>query len=87
MSAALSSLSEVTSRDPKPYKNVIPSFVSILKQVQTPLKQVETALAISALLKFCTHRNILYLKIWIDSSCQGVVKGPSLEKRLDPQGV
>ena len=33
MSAALCALSEVTSRDPKPYKNVIPSFVSILKQV------------------------------------------------------
>lgn len=33
MSAALCALQEVTFRDPKPYKNVIPSFVSILKQV------------------------------------------------------
>jgi len=35
MSAALCALLEVTSRDPQPYKNVIPSFVSILKQVSS----------------------------------------------------
>ena len=33
MSSALCALLEVTARDPKPYKNLIPSFVSILKQV------------------------------------------------------
>lgn len=33
MSAALCALLEVTSQDPKPYRNLIPSFVSILKQV------------------------------------------------------
>ena len=33
MSAALCALLEVAGRDPKPYKNLIPSFVSILKQV------------------------------------------------------
>ncbi|KAL3152008.1 hypothetical protein ABBQ32_001127 [Trebouxia sp. C0010 RCD-2024] len=33
MSAALCALQEVIQRDPKPYKNLIPSFVSILKQV------------------------------------------------------
>ncbi|KAK9907437.1 hypothetical protein WJX75_003646 [Coccomyxa subellipsoidea] len=33
MSAALCALLEVVSVDPKPYKNLIPSFISILKQV------------------------------------------------------
>ena len=33
MSAALCALQEAIQRDPKPYKNLIPSFVSILKQV------------------------------------------------------
>lgn len=33
MSAALCALQEAILRDPKPYKNLIPSFVSILKQV------------------------------------------------------
>lgn len=33
MSAALCALQEAVQRDPKPYKNLIPSFVSILKQV------------------------------------------------------
>ena len=40
MSAALCALLEVTFRDPKPYKNVIPSFVSILKQVKAPLPEM-----------------------------------------------
>lgn len=34
MSAALCALTEVAMRDPQPYKNLIPSFVSILKQVR-----------------------------------------------------
>ena len=33
MSAALCALQEAIQRDPKPYKSLIPSFVSILKQV------------------------------------------------------
>ena len=33
MSAALCALHDVIARDPKPYKNLIPSFISILKQV------------------------------------------------------
>ena len=33
MSAALCALHEVVARDARPYKNLIPSFVSILKQV------------------------------------------------------
>ena len=33
MSAALCALQEAIQTDPKPYKNLIPSFVSILKQV------------------------------------------------------
>ncbi|GAX83960.1 hypothetical protein CEUSTIGMA_g11384.t1 [Chlamydomonas eustigma] len=33
MSAALSALHEVIKTDPKPYKNLVPSFTSILKQV------------------------------------------------------
>ncbi len=33
MSAALCALLEVVTVDPKPYKNLIPSFISILKQV------------------------------------------------------
>ena len=33
MTAALCALHEVALVDPKPYKNLIPSFVSILKQV------------------------------------------------------
>lgn len=33
MSAALCALQEAIQQDPKPYKNLIPSFVSILKQV------------------------------------------------------
>lgn len=40
MSAALCALQEVTSRDPRPYKNVIPSFVSILKQVSQALPAI-----------------------------------------------
>ena len=34
MSAALCALLEVVTVDPKPYKNLIPSFISILKQVK-----------------------------------------------------
>ena len=33
MSAALSALHEVIKYDPRPYKNLVPSFTSILKQV------------------------------------------------------
>lgn len=33
MSAALCALHEVCSRDCRPFKNLVPSFVSILKQV------------------------------------------------------
>ena len=36
MSAALCALLEVVALDPKPYKNLIPSFISILKQVMLP---------------------------------------------------
>ena len=32
MSAALCALHDVIARDPQPYKNLIPSFISILKQ-------------------------------------------------------
>ena len=35
MSAALCALQEVVARDPKPYKNLIPSFISILKQARS----------------------------------------------------
>ena len=34
MSAALVALQEVIKTDPRPYKNLIPSFTSILKQVR-----------------------------------------------------
>ena len=34
MSSALSALHEVIKTDPRPYKNLVPSFTSILKQVQ-----------------------------------------------------
>ena len=34
MSAALSALHEVIKTDPRPYKNLVPSFTSILKQVR-----------------------------------------------------
>ena len=34
MNAALCALHEVVARSPQPYKNLIPSFVSILKQVR-----------------------------------------------------
>jgi hypothetical protein len=33
MSASLCALYEVVKQDPRPYKNLIPSFTSILKQV------------------------------------------------------
>ena len=33
MCASLSALTEVASREPRAYKNLVPSFVSILKQV------------------------------------------------------
>ena len=33
MSAALCGLMEIVKGDPRPYKNLIPSFTSILKQV------------------------------------------------------
>ena len=33
MSAALSALYEGVKADPRPYKNLVPSFTSILKQV------------------------------------------------------
>ena len=36
MNAALCALHEVVARSPQPYKNLIPSFVSILKQVRAP---------------------------------------------------
>ena len=39
MSAALCALQEAILRDPKPYKNLIPSFVSILKQVSVILRR------------------------------------------------
>jgi len=35
MSAALCALLEVIHVDPKPYKNLIPSFISILKQASS----------------------------------------------------
>ena len=34
MSSALSALHEVIKTDPRPYKNLVPSFTSILKQVR-----------------------------------------------------
>ena len=34
MNAALCALHEVVARTPQPYKNLIPSFVSILKQAR-----------------------------------------------------
>jgi hypothetical protein len=37
MSASLCALYEVVKQDPRPYKNLIPSFTSILKQVGYPL--------------------------------------------------
>ena len=33
MAAALNALTEVATHDPRAYKNLVPSFVSILKQV------------------------------------------------------
>ncbi len=36
MNAALCALHEVVARSPQPYKNLIPSFVSILKQARAP---------------------------------------------------
>lgn len=33
MAAALCALHELVKLDPKPYRNLVPSFVSILKQV------------------------------------------------------
>jgi vesicle coat complex subunit len=45
MSAALCALHEVVARDPKPYKNLIPSFISILKQASWKgLMQVQEAI-------------------------------------------
>lgn len=43
MSAAVCALHEVIKRDPLPYKNLIPSFTSILKQVshQPPRRSTE----------------------------------------------
>ncbi len=52
MSAALCALQETIQRDPKPYKNLIPSFVSILKQVS-----LATALNDTLALSFVQHRH------------------------------
>jgi len=35
MAASLNALTEVATHDPRAYKNLVPSFVSILKQVST----------------------------------------------------
>lgn len=45
MSAALCALHESVKQDPLPYKNLIPSFISILKQARCSL---------STLCKLCT---------------------------------
>jgi hypothetical protein len=45
MSAALCALLEVVSVDPKPYKNLIPSFISILKQVAPSVRLVASSSA------------------------------------------
>ena len=37
MSAALCALYEIIKQDPLPYKNIVPSFISILKQVKSCL--------------------------------------------------
>jgi hypothetical protein len=36
MGASLCALHDLASQDPGPYRNLVPSFVSILKQVRAP---------------------------------------------------
>ena len=57
MSAALCSLQEITARDPRPYKNVIPSFVSILKQVSTSSGICGSRKAIAMLFPTSPHKS------------------------------
>ena len=66
MSAALCALQEAVQRDPKPYKNLIPSFVSILKQVGLFL----LPLVIQTAACFVTHDVFLCSCRWQNISCQ-----------------
>ena len=50
MSAALCALHEVCSRDCRPFKNLVPSFVSILKQVRPQLTVLPSSICPSCLL-------------------------------------
>ena len=58
MSAALCALQEAIQRDPKPYKNLIPSFVSILKQVS-----LTTTLYNSLVLTFYPAWTLCFLNV------------------------